>query len=168
MKKSAQPSEWIVVGSLFAIMCSLLLIAKVNAYRATFSFPPDDPKQEEIMVTISGAVAKPGNYPVSAGTPVEEVVHKARPKPWANLQKIPLKQLIEKPLYIDVETLSVITVSVRGAVTTPLEITLPAKSRVCDLKSKVSLTAEADKTFFRRKRMLKNGEIIEVPKKTVE
>jgi hypothetical protein len=47
-------------------------------------------------------------------------------------------------------------------------LTLPAKSRVSDLKSKVVLSPDADKSYFRRRRWLKNGEKIEVPKKTVE
>lgn len=168
MKKSLQSSEWLLIGSLLAIMASLVIIAKVNAYRAASTISIADLKQEQILVTIAGAVAKPGEYSVLSGTPISEVLRKARPKPWANLQILPIKQVIEAPLHLNVEELTEITVSVRGAVDEPMKIVLPAKSRICDLKSKVSLTAEADKSFFRRRKVLKEGDVIEVPKKTVE
>jgi hypothetical protein len=80
---------------------------------------------------------------------------------------LPLDQVIEEPLHLVVEEFSEIVVRIKGAAT-PVELRVPTGSRISDLKSKVSLTAEADKAFFRRKRLLKNGEIIEVPKKTVE
>lgn len=60
-----------------------------------------------------------------------------------------------------------VRVTVRGAAES-IELVLPKGSRISDLKEKISLSAEADKTFFRRKRKLKDGEVIEVPKKTVE
>ncbi len=66
------------------------------------------------------------------------------------------------------QILTEITVHVRGAVLEPAQLKMPVQSRICDLKSKISLASNADRTFFRRKKRLKNGEIIEVPKKTVE
>lgn len=168
MKKSLYSSEWILVLSLLAIMASLVLIAQVNASRALSTLALDDAKEADVLVTVEGAVGKPGEYLVPSGTTVEQALRKAKPKPWANLQSLPLTKIIEEPLHIAVEELTEITVFVRGAVTEPLELTLPAQARVSDLKSKVSLSKDADKTFFRRKRMLKNREIIEVPKKGLE
>lgn len=166
MKKSLQSSEWVLVVSLLIIMTSLVVIAKVNAYRAASTLSAKELQIEEILVTVSGAVAKPGEYRVPAGTLVEAVLRKARPKPYANLKDLPTT--VEAPLNLFVDELREITVFVQGAVQEPMQLTLPAKSRVSDLKSKVVLSAEADKRFFRRRRMLKEGEKIEVPKKTVE
>jgi hypothetical protein len=64
-----------------------------------------------------------------------------------------------------VEELKELKIIVRGAVVDPGVIVMPLGARICDLKSKVVLGDEADKTFFKRRRLLKNGEIIEVPKK---
>lgn len=114
MKKSLQSSEWVLVGSLFLIMASLVLVSKVNAYRC-------------------GSTLAEAPLPVA---PAEEPAE--------------------------------ITVMVRGAVLAPTQLTLPPKSRICDLKTKLSLTPEADKRFFRRRKLLKDGDCIEVPKKTVE
>jgi DNA uptake protein ComE-like DNA-binding protein len=102
-------SEWVLVGSLLAILASLVLIAKVSAYRAQALITPfEKTKGEEILVTVQGAVLE------------------------------------------------------------PVRLTMSPGSRICDLKEKVSLTADADRTFFRRKKRLQDGVIIEVPKKTVE
>ncbi len=168
MKKSLPSSEWLLVASLLMIMASLVVIAKVNAYRAASSITAKDLQQEEIWVTIEGAVAKPGRYRALSGQTIGEVVRKARPNPFADLKKIPLKEIVEAPMQLQIEELSEVQVFIQGAVAEPVEIRVPARTRICDLKSKVSLTAEADKTFFRRRKMVKDGEILEVPKKTIE
>jgi hypothetical protein len=111
MKKPIS-SEWLLTGSLFFIIVTLILVAKVNAYRAAAAIATL--KREEVVL--------PGT----------------------------------------------VSVWVCGAVKEAGEITLPAGSRISDLKGKVTLSEEADKSFFRRRRKLKNGEAIEVPKKTVE
>ena len=169
MKEKIKSSEWILVGSLLLIMASLVLIAKVNAYRVATTISEKDLKQEEILVSISGAVEKPGDYTVLlSGTTYGEVVRKARPKPFADLKKISLKEPIEAPVSLVIEELTEVKISLRGAVVKPIELTVPAGSRICDLRSKISLTAEADKAFFRRRKLLKEGDVIEVPKKTVD
>lgn len=149
-------------------MISLTVIAKVNAYRAADTLSSKEFQIEEILVTVTGAVAKPGEYLVPAGTLVGAVLRKARPLPYANLKVLPIAHLIEAPVHFCIEELTEITVFVEGAVQEPVILTLPAKSRVSDLKSKVVLSAEADKGYFRRRRLLKDGEKIAVPKKTVE
>lgn len=168
MKKSLRSSEWILVVSLLIIMSSLVLIAKVNTARLDPIMDPKEIEKVEVLVTVEGAVSKPGEYLIESGSTVGEVLRKSRPKPWADLDKVNPSEIIEKPLNIKVDELTEITVYVKGAVAQPEEITLPAKSRICDLKSKVSLTKQADKSFFRRRRLLKNREIIDVPNKTVE
>lgn len=168
MKKSIRSTEWLLAISLLAVMASLVIVSKINVHRADSTLATEGKEAEMIAVTIEGAVAKPGSYSVPAGTPVETVLRKARPKPWANLQKISLRQIVEAPINIVVEELSEIKVTVKGAVVECEEIVLPARSRICDLKSKIHLSEEADKGFFRKRRALKQGEIIEVPKKTVE
>ncbi|HSX26983.1 MAG TPA: SLBB domain-containing protein [Chlamydiales bacterium] len=168
MKQSVQSSEWVLVGSLLLIMASLVVISKVNVYRAASTLALNEIEVKEILVTVKGAVAKPGAYRVLEGTLLETVLRKARPWPHANLKALPLKRPLEGESEIVVEELAEITVYVDGAVEKRVELTLPAKSRVSDLKSKVVLSEDADKSYFRRRRWLKDGEKIEVPKKTVE
>ncbi len=168
MKNSLRSSNWFFSFSILLVIASFVLVAKINAHRASSVISEKVLEQEEILVTIHGAVAKPGEYKVLAGTTLGEVLQKTRPKPNANIKMIPLNELIVAPLTLEIAELSEITVWVRGAVTEPVEIVLPSNSRICDLKSKISLTHDAEKSFFKRRKRLRDGEIIEVPKKTVE
>lgn len=168
MKTLLQSSEWALVGSLLLIMASLATISKVNVYRAASTIESKECQVEDILIAVSGAVKKPGEYRVAAGTPLAAVLRKARPLPNADLAGLPLKEPLQSPRAIFIPELSEITVFVSGAVQAPVELTLPVTSRISDLKSKVALSADADKSYFRRKRRLKNREKIVVPKKTVE
>lgn len=161
--------RWIIV-SFILIVSSLLFIAKINAFRAEealaqFEEEASSAIEEVVEIEIEGAVNKPGTYTVPVGTPMKKVVKKARPKVGTDLQKLPLTAVA--PMKITIEELQEITITVTGAIGEPKELVLPIGSRICDLKSKITLTGETDKTFFRRRRLLKNGEIIEVPKKAI-
>jgi len=125
---------------------------------------------EAISVTFEGAVAKPGTYPIKPGTTLAQALKKAHPKTYADLKKIDLNQRISSPIRIQVEELNEITITVDGAVATREVLVLPLKTRICDLKSKVHFTEDADpellKAFLKKRRALKDGEILWIPKKT--
>ncbi len=61
-----------------------------------------------------------------------------------------------------------IRIFINGAVEKPIELIVPTGTRICDLKSKVLFTADVDKSFLKRRRKLKNREILTVPKKSIE
>ena len=168
MEKSLPSSEWVFVGSILIVMTAFFVVAKVNAYRASSEISIAPLLKEECIVTITGAVSRSGEYTVRVGTTLEQVLKKARPMPYSNLRALPLKKIIETSLLIDVEELTEISVSIDGEVAEPVTLVLAPKSRICDLKSKVIFTDETDKTFFRKRRLLRDGDRITVPKKTVE
>lgn len=168
MKNTLKSSEWFLATALLVFVASLVLIAKINASRASSSIALASFQQEEILVTIDGAVKKPGTYSIKAGTTLEQALKKARPGMEANLRVLPLKMIVDEPMHVQVESLKEIKVKVKGAIAEPVEIVLPSNSRISDLKSKVVFTPETDKAFFRRRKTLKDGDEIEVPKKTVE
>jgi hypothetical protein len=60
--------------------------------------------------------------------------------------------------------LEFISVRIDGAVVNPLDMQLPRGTRLFELRGKIQLTKEADERFMKRRRLLKNGEIIHVPK----
>lgn len=161
-------SGWILAVSLLIFIGALVLIAKVNVYKASAAIASTTLLPEEILVTIDGAVRKPGPYMIRAGTTIEQALRKAKPTPEADLKGLSLKAIIENPLHISVAELKEIRVTVSGAIAEPVALVLPPKSRISDLKSKVIFTDETEKTFFRRRKLLKNGDHIEVPKKTIE
>jgi len=168
MKTSLRPTEWVLAVSLLLLIASFVLIAKINAHRASTAIDAASLVQEEILITVDGAVKKPGQYKINSGTTVEQALRKARLLPESNLETLPLKAIIEGPIHLRVEAYKEIKVSVAGAIANPVELELPLGSRICDLKSKVIFTDETEKAFFRRRKLLKYGDKIEVPKKTVE
>ncbi len=167
-KLSLRPAEWALVASLLVFLSSLVLVAKINSSRAAAAIDAVEFAQEEILITIDGAVKKPGKYTVRSGATLEQVLRRAKPTAEADLRMLPLKEILDSPKHITVEPLKEITVFVVGAIAEPVEISLPPRSRICDLKNKVIFTSETEKAFFRRRKLLKNGDKIVVPKKTVE
>ena len=168
MKHSLKSSEWLLATSLLVLIASLVWVAHVNAKQASSAIATTSLVREAILVTIDGAVKKPGLYSVPLGTTVGQIVRKAKPTRDANLKLVPCKEVVDAPLHLTIEPLEEIRVVVTGAIAETLEVTLPPGSRISDLKSKVIFTQETEKTFFRRKKLLKDGDQIVVPKKTVE
>lgn len=166
MKILLSAAEWTLLSVFAIIMASLVFISKFNAIRAADAIGKIPEEQIQILVTIDGAVKKPGQYLVAEGAPAIAAIRKAKPSPWADLKAF--KEPIMSPLHIHVPELKEIRVHVAGEITAPAELVLAVGSRICDLKSKIGFTSETDKTFFRRKRRLRDGEKIEVPKKKVE
>lgn len=160
-------SEWVLATTFLLLLGSFIVIAKVNAYRAKIALEAF-PVQEEIFLTIDGAVKKPGKYQVQPGTSIEAILRKARPALDADLKSLPFMDKIDRSLHITVNKLDEIRVNVTGAIAESADLLLPPGSRICDLKSKIIFTPETELRFFRRKKLLKDGDKIEVPKKTVE
>lgn len=155
-------SEWILTGSLFLLLLSLLAIAKIKATQV------GDPLERKIVtldVSIDGHVKKPGVYAVARGTPIGEALKKAHPKKFADLRAIPLKDPISHPLCLHVEPLRELTVQVVGAIENPGQFRVAPGTRIADLKKFLSLAANADRAYFKKKRMVQDGETIKIPQK---
>ncbi len=167
-EKNLKSTEWILVFSFLLIFASLFLVAKINVYQARKTLKEQFEPVEPFLVTIEGAVGKPGVYSALPGVDLGQILKKARPKMHADLRGIDLKQEIKSPLTLHIEELKEISVIIQGAVDRPQEVLLPVRARICDLKSKISYTQAADLSFFKGRRQIKNGEIIEIPKKSVE
>jgi hypothetical protein len=166
MHKSLQQSEWILVGSLLLIMASLLLVARVSAHRSSSLLASHRiPEKTEHVVTISGAVSKPGAYKAQSGTLLKKVLRKSRPSRFADLKRFDDGQRVESDLAIEVGLIQEIQVSVVKEGEDPMELTLPAGTRASDLKSKVPFSEVYDLSVFKSRRMLKDGEILTLRKK---
>jgi hypothetical protein len=168
MKNSLKSTDWLFSIGILIVIASIVIIAKANACKAFSKISDTSLVQEYILVLIDGSVKKPGQYSVRAGTTIGQALRKARPEANADLKDLPLGKIIDAPMHLHVSELKEIRVKVKGAIAAPTEIILPAKSRIKDLKSKVIFTDSTDKAFFRRKKLLRDGDEIDVPKKTVE
>lgn len=148
------------------ICAAFILVAKWSAFQAASSISRGDLQMREAVVSVSGAVKKPGDYRVLVGTPFSNVLKKAKPLPLANVGDFP--GFVEGDIVLVLNEIQEIVVTVQGAVASPGGVKIPIGSRVCDLKSKIVLAEDADEGFFRGKRKLKNGEILTIPHKGLE
>ena len=155
------PSEWLLVASLLLILGTLFVFSKIKAFRT---------KEGTICATIpvevvvSGHVSKPGTYLVDPGTPVSEVIVKAKPKLFANLERFDSGARVPGACSYYIEPKLELTVRVGGACVEE-ELKVIPGTRICDLKKKITLQPGADLAFFKKKRRLADKETIKIPLK---
>jgi len=118
-----------------------------------------------IIVDISGEVKKTGKMSFPQGATIRSVIRKARLKSTADLTNIDLDRVLEVSCDLHIPAFEKIVVEVCGCVNEKVSVELPPGSRICDLKGRVILSEKADPAFFRRRKILKNNEIIQVPSK---
>ncbi len=148
-------------------MAAIIVITKVNKLR----YQRELNKVgicKEVLVTILGEVRKPGVYNVAIGTSLKDIVGKAKPKKFSNLKDLPMKKNIEESTTVVVKELEEISVRIEGEVKSPMVLRVKPRTRICDLKSRITVTKEADGAFFKKRKHLVDDEVIKVPKKTVE
>ncbi len=167
-QQSLSSSEWTLLAIFLFLIGSLIFIAKVNVQRASDLIAQVVEPPLEFLVVIDGAVRKPGEYMVPVGTCVSAVLRKAHPLPYADLRSIDPEEIITATKRMTIQELQEIRVHVDGAIVEPLELILPVGSRISDLKSKIGFTKDTDRAFFRRRKLLRDGDKVVVPKKTVE
>lgn len=155
---SLRPSEWILTLSLLLVIASLFAIANLHSrlfkQALEISF---------VEVSIEGFVSKPGAYSIQVGTPLEEVLRKAKPKPLADLKGIDLQTRVKEAMHLVIAPLAELTICLEGAVLESGPVRVPVGARLCDLKAFGS--SEADSAFFKKKRRLKEGEKVVIPSK---
>jgi hypothetical protein len=108
-------------------------------------------------------VRKPGIYSIAMGTPVQVILNKAFPKKNADLQSLSLKKIISQPCSIYVECLKELSICIEGEVLNPGLFRVPFGSRISDLKHLVSVSQNADLKYFKKRRLLQDGETINIP-----
>jgi hypothetical protein len=118
-----------------------------------------------IFIHIEGAVKYPGTYETKKGCLIKEIIEKAELLPEADCIGIDLNGRVTETLSLYVPDRGWIEVTVLGAVKEEKTLQIRSKSRICDLLSKIEMTSDADRRFLRRKRVLKDGEEVIIPRK---
>lgn len=114
-------------------------------------------------VLIKGAVTHPGIYHINSETKMKEVLALAGVRSDADLRRFNLDAIVKKGRVINVPLRAMITVHLKGAVKTDQTVTLPKGSKFEELLNVGDFTADADLNALKKKRRLKEGEIILVP-----
>jgi hypothetical protein len=158
--------DWSLTGGLALLCVAFILVAKWSASQAAFSISGADLQVREAIVSVAGAVKNPAEYRVPIGTSLITAIKKAKPFSNADIDAFP--GVVERDIAVSIAEIQEITVRVEGAVLSPESVVLPVGSRICDLKSKIVLGAGADEAFLKRKKKLKNGQILVIPHKRLE
>lgn len=165
MKKSLNVSEWVISGSLILILLSLLLISHFHQHRKKLQISAiKESVESQIDIEISGEVSRPGVFSVVPGTRIGDLIKKSRPKRYADLSSIDLDSPALVACELIIPQLKELNVKIEGAVAVPIVLKMPIGSRISDLKSKIQSEQDADLGFFKRRRLLKNEEIITIPR----
>lgn len=141
------------------------IIAKMSSIRDLERLHKWEKRQEvpEIWVEISGHVLRPGKYKMNSNDSLGSVIRKAKPKSFADLSNIDCSAAVFENRSIEIHPYETIRIRVAGCVREILDLEVTPGFRICDLKGKVDLTPDADRTFLRKRRVLQNGEVVEIP-----
>jgi len=154
-------AEWALAGSLLLILLSLFVIAKIQARQC--SKGTDSIPIVLVMIQITGFVEHPGVFEIARGTSLEEVLRKAKPKRFANLRGLDLRSPLSHSMELTIEPLQSLRVQIQGAVEKSELIEVVPGTRICHLKQIISLADSADLRFFKKRRLLSDGDVIDVP-----
>ena len=91
---------------------------------------------------------------------LKKVVRKSSPTPFADLKKIDLGRGVEESMHIHIETLTEITITIQGLLSAPVQLTVPAGTRVCQLKNFVPYDVKPFESCLKSRRFLKDLEEI--------
>ena len=154
-------AEWVLVGTLILVMISLVVVGKISAARSS-SILTEYPMPSHALCTlvIEGEVSKPGTFQVPPGTLLKKIIRKSAPTPFADLKKIDLEQRVEESMHLLIETLTEITITMRGLYSDPIQRMIPAGTRVCHLKNFVSDDLKPFENSLKSRRFLKDQEEI--------
>lgn len=143
----------------------VLVITSVLLFLVSLSLYHDSsaPYELPLAITVEGAVQKPGLYHFRGEATLPDLLAAVVPEEGANLKGLDykLKELPREHLVIAKKGYK--AVFLRGAVIQEGYVLVEDGARIKDLKATGLLTKEADSTWLKRKRLLKNLEEVIVP-----
>ena len=158
--------EWVIVSLL---VIAFLTLALVTQFKQAAPLPPVQNSHllvdDSIVVTIKGAITRPGDYSFKRGARLKELLAQAEPLPEADLESIKSNSKMRDGQIIKIASQRWITIQVEGAVESPGAMRVKHGTNRNELIEQLSLLPEADVSKLQTKRLLRNGEVLQVPVK---
>jgi protein involved in polysaccharide export with SLBB domain len=161
--------EWLVI---FIIIAILGLVVFVTLIQNSSSLPATgiahEPLPSTIEVHIEGAVRHPGLYVFPVGTRLEEALEQAEPLPEAHLSRLKKQRILRDGQKIKVPAKATLTIFLKGAVKQEESIQVLEGARLEDLIQLADLSDQADIAKLKKRRLLKDQEVVYIPEKKVK
>lgn len=162
--ENLNPYEWIVVLSLISLLATITYFTHKDWLKNPVL---DNSKahyvyERELSVKVEGAVEFPGTMRVLKGSTIEDVLTKARPKPEADLKKVFLEKKVRDGQIITIPSVEMFTVQIKGSLSDSESIFVPKGTTLEDLINLVEWPESADLEKLKKKRKIKDGEIVKV------
>lgn len=162
-KDSLYVHEWFVISFLIALLLLLGLIS-----HSCESQIPEVTKKKHYLkqpmfdVFIEGEVEFPGKYTVKRGAKVEELLLLAKPKYSADLRRLKKEAVLRKGQKIKILGYKMVKIffKFKGGVVQELSVKKGTKWE--DLRELYSFPLDTDFSFLKKKKVLKEGELIKI------
>ncbi|MBF8263658.1 MAG: hypothetical protein HW387_1323 [Parachlamydiales bacterium] len=158
-------SEWIFGFAMLMFILSILWIAHLTSGRSLEQLNSSNEPAAFIEIKVTGCIKQPKTVRIPCGSQVRDCLKKIRLRAGADVSSIDFDQVLTQSGTLEIRFLEKIVVEIQGCVEQKMWIDMPLGSRICDLKERVVLSKDADSAFFKRRRRLKNNDIVCVPPK---
>ncbi|KIC72776.1 hypothetical protein DB42_CT00500 [Neochlamydia sp. EPS4] len=162
-KENLPKREWVVIICLILFMIVLTCLTHKHRFLSSRKYSePHHLYNRQQTVRVEGAVEYPGLYNVEKTATLANVLEQAKVHLEADLSKISLNKKVNNSQLIKVPYKEYITVRVEGAVKKRGSLTVLRGTLMEDLIKLIEPLEKADVGRLKRKRKLRDGEIIKV------
>ena len=158
--------EWLIISLIVCIMLGLTIVTSVwDDSISPLTNSSHSLVSHEIKVTIKGSVAKPGSYTLKKRSTLKDLLLLAEPLVDANLSKFKVSSFLKNNQQINVPSLTMITIYLEGAVAQSGSLQVPKGTQIQELESYTDFLPDSDLKVLKKKRRLKDEELIYIPSK---
>lgn len=157
--------EWLAIIAIVGVIAGLTCLTSFQDNAASriakATWPETSAKGFDVL--IHGAVRYPGIYHVESSIKLQDLLALAEVHPEADLRRFRLDQLVKRGRTIRVPLRQMIKVHLKGAVDAEQTLTVPKGTKMEELMGLISYDKNADQQALKKKRRLKDNEVILVP-----
>lgn len=173
---SLKVHEWIAIALLIGVVGGLACLTSLGEGEVVSlhgSLSQNGPgwvvkNRSRFDVIVKGAVEYPGIYHLHSDMKIKDLLAIAGVSLNADLRRFKVETLVKKGRVINVPAMVMLKVHLRGAVNGDQVVTIPKGSKLEDLIHFVNFPPDADLSVLKKKRRLKDDELIVIPSKSQE
>lgn len=166
MENKLPVHEWLIVVLLIAVLASII---SITSFKSRFSSSSTQSVHyilsPTIQVHVEGAVQRPGVFTLNRGSRLQDVLELAGPLPEANIKSLKRNKVLQDGQVVTISPKKMITIFLEGLVESPGPVEVLEGTQVQDLLQQITFLPQADLKALKKKRQLKDQEMIYVTSK---